>query len=187
MGTEAFPDNTNCTITIVNGIEMVRTVPLSRLQDEWHDKNNVSYNQILLCITSEYQMAIDSMDIASEAWSILTKKFESNDPSKINIVRMRYENYYIVKGQSVSYLTTMKEYRRQLRKMGEMIADSTHAATLLINVPESWRTIDPTIQMITRNLDEIEERLEAHKADLNSSFNCFHIRDEGHKGISDSP
>ena len=52
--------------------------------------------------------------------------------------------------------------------MGEKIADSTHAATILRNVPESWRAISQTIQMITRKPDEIEEHLEAHKVDLNA-------------------
>ena len=52
--------------------------------------------------------------------------------------------------------------------MGEVIVDSTHDATILRNVPESWRPIAQTIRMITCNPDDIEERLEAHEADLNA-------------------
>ena len=52
--------------------------------------------------------------------------------------------------------------------MGEVIADSTHVATILRNLPESWNTIAQTIRMITSDLDDIEERLEAHEADLNT-------------------
>ena len=52
--------------------------------------------------------------------------------------------------------------------MGKTITNSTHAATLLRNVPESWRLITQTIQVITNNPDDIGERLEAHKADLNA-------------------
>ena len=52
--------------------------------------------------------------------------------------------------------------------MGETIADSTHAATILRNIPKSWRTILQTIQIITRDPDEIEEQLKAHEADLNA-------------------
>ena len=62
----------------------------------------------------------------------------------------------------------MKEFRNQLKRMGEIIPDSTHVATLLRNVLESWRPIAQTIWMITRTPDEIEERLEAHEADLNA-------------------
>jgi gag-polypeptide of LTR copia-type len=75
----------------------------------------------------------------------------------------------MIDGQSlVTYIITMKEYRNQLRKMGEAIADSTHSATILRNVPESWRPIAQMIRMITRVPEEIEERLEAQEADLNA-------------------
>jgi hypothetical protein len=62
-------------------------------------------------------------------------KYESNDPSKVSIVRTRYEHYHMKEGQSVvAYITVMKEYRYQLFRMGETITDSTHATTLLRNV-----------------------------------------------------
>lgn len=51
-------------------------------------------------------------------------------------------------------------------KMGETIGDSTHAAILLRNVPELWRTNAQTIRTITNVLNMIEEKLEAHKADI---------------------
>ena len=93
----------------------------------------------MLCISPELQTAIGATDVASKAWKILLRKFESNDPSKISIVRTRYDNYHMLKGQSVvTYLTMMRDYKNQLEKMGETIADSTHAATILRNVPESW-------------------------------------------------
>ena len=73
----------------------------------------------------------------------------------------------MLEGQSVTYyLTVMKEFKTQLEKMGETIAASTHAATTLSNLPESWRPIPQTIRMITRDPDVIEECLEAHEADL---------------------
>ena len=73
----------------------------------------------------------------------------------------------MTKGQPVTtYLTTMKEYRGRLAK--EVIPDSSHAATILHNVPESWRSIAQTIRMITRDINTIEERLEAHESDLNA-------------------
>ena len=75
----------------------------------------------------------------------------------------------MVKGQSVvTYLTTMREFRNQLKKMGEVIANSTHAATILRNVLESWRPVAQTIRMITRIPDKLGESLEAHEADLNA-------------------
>ena len=47
--------------------------------------------------------------------------------------------------------------------MGEIIPDFTHAATLLRNLPKSWRQ---TARMITTDVDTIEECLEAYKANL---------------------
>jgi gag-polypeptide of LTR copia-type len=168
-GKDEYPTNMNRTVTTVNGVEMVGSVPLSQLQDEWKDRNNVAYSQILLCISPEFQTAIDSTDQCVEAWKILVREFESSDPSKISIVRTKYENYHMTEGQSVSlYLTVMKEYRNQLAKMGEPVASSTHAATILRNVPESWRSIAQTIRMIATDPDDIEERLEAHEADLST-------------------
>ena len=60
----------------------------------------------------------------------------------------------------------MKEFKTQLKKIGETIATSTHAATILHNIPKSWRPIAQTIRIITHDPDVIEECLEAHKADL---------------------
>ena len=169
LGTDVMPSTENQRITVTNNIPHVGTTPLSQLIDEWRDRNDVAYNQILLCISPELQTAIDDTDIASIAWKTLLTKYESTDPSKISIIRTRYENYHMIEGQSVmTYITTMKEFRNQLKRMGETIPDSTHAATLLRNVPESWRPIAQTIRMITREPDEIEERLEAHEADLNA-------------------
>ena len=68
----------------------------------------------------------------------------------------------------ITYITVMKEFRNQLKIMSEVIPDSTHAATLLRNVPESWCPIAQMIQMIMCSPDEIEERLEAHESDLNA-------------------
>ena len=169
LGSDTLPSPDNQTITMTDNIPHIGTIPLSQLVDEWNDRNNVAYNQILLCITPELQTTIDDTDIASEAWKILTGKFESTDPSKISIIRTKYENYHMTEGQSViTYITVMKEFRNQLKRMGENVPDSTHAATLLRNVPESWRPIAQTIWMITRKPDEIEECLEAHEADLNA-------------------
>ena len=75
----------------------------------------------------------------------------------------------MIEGQPIiTYITTMKEFKNQLKRMGEMIPDSTHVAMLLWNVPESWRPITQMIRMITCSLDEIEEHLEAHEADLSA-------------------
>ena len=58
--------------------------PTPQLSNEWNNRNNVDYNQILLCISLELQTAIDDMEYAAKAWQILTNKFESLDPSKIS-------------------------------------------------------------------------------------------------------
>ena len=103
---------------------------VTQLIEEWSDQNNAAYNQILLNLAPDQQTAIDETDSASEAWSILTGKHKSHDPTKVSMIRTRYENHHMLEGQSVnSYLTTMKEYRSQLGRMGEVILDSTHTAT----------------------------------------------------------
>ena len=128
-----------------------------------------------LLTTKSYSASPRTSDSNWQHWSSKDrlwhhiKKFESTDPSKISIVRTRYENHHMVKGQSViMYLTTMIEFRNQLKRMGEIIADSTHTATILRNVPESWRTVAQTIRMITWIPDEMKESLKVHKADLNA-------------------
>ena len=61
---------------------------------------------------------------------------------QISIVHTHYNTHHMVEGQSVtSDLTTMKEYRSQLKRMGEIIALSSHSATILHNLPESWCSI----------------------------------------------
>ena len=62
----------------------------------------------------------------------------------------------------------MRDYRDPLEKMGENIPPSSHTATILHNVPESWRAITQIIRMITQDPDDIEERLEANEANLNT-------------------
>ena len=56
----------------------------------------------------------------------------------------------MLKGQSVTtYLMTMREYKNQLEKMGQIITKSIHTATILRNIPESWQPMVQTIKMIT--------------------------------------
>jgi gag-polypeptide of LTR copia-type len=169
LRTDLIPVTTNPSVIMSAGIAYMGAIRLAQLIDEWNDRNNTAYNQIMLCISPELQTAIDNTDQAKDAWKIIIGKFESIDPSKISIIRTKYKKYHMIEGQSVvTYITTMKEFKNQLTKMGETIANSTHLATLLRNVPESWRPIAQTIRMITRVPEEIEERLEAHEADLNA-------------------
>ena len=131
LGTDILLTHSDPNFTTINDIPHIGKIPLLQLIDEWHDRNNTAYNQILLWISLELQTAINDIDEAAVAWKILTRKFKSTDPSKISIIRTRYENYHMVEGQSVVlYLTSMKEFRSQLKKMGENIADLTHTAML---------------------------------------------------------
>jgi gag-polypeptide of LTR copia-type len=166
-GSDVKPTEHDTSITIVGGVMHIGSVPLTEKIAEWEDRNNAAYNQILLCISSDQQTAIDETDVASRAWTIWTNRFESKDPSKIAIVRTRYDNYHMLEGQPVnSYLTTMKEFRNQLAKMGEVIPDSTHASIILRNVPESWISMAQTIRMVYEDLNQIETKLEAYEAHL---------------------
>ena len=132
LSNDERPTKRNQTIVDRNSVDYVGSIPLSQLVNKWTDWNNTAYNQILLCISPEFQTAIDDTDIASTTWKTLTGKFKSTNSSKVSIVWTKYENYQMSEGQSVvSYLTTMKEYWNQLDKMGETIADSTHTATIL--------------------------------------------------------
>ena len=121
-GTDLIPRSTNPAAITTENVTHIRAILLTQLIDEWNDRNNSAYNQILLCISPELQTAIDDTDQAKVAWDIIIRKFESTNPSKISIVCTRYENYHMVKGQSVvTYLMTMREYRNQLKKMGETV------------------------------------------------------------------
>ena len=112
LGTDINPNNITIGWASIGGIDHIGGVSITQLIKEWNDRNNAVYNQILLNIAPDQQTAIDETDLATEAWRILTGKFESHDPSKISIVRTRYENYHMLEGQSVnSYLSTMKEFR----------------------------------------------------------------------------
>ena len=183
-GTDLISRETSPTAVVTEDIVYIRTTPLTLLIDEWNNRNNSAYHQILLCIFPELQMAIDDTNQAKAAWDIIIRKFKSTDPSKISIIHTKYENYHMVEGQSIiTYLTTMRKFRNQLKKMGKIIADSTHAATILRNIPESWRPISQTIRMIMRIPDEIEESLEAHKADLNA----LEISDQAATAFTQNP
>jgi gag-polypeptide of LTR copia-type/Pol polyprotein, beta-barrel domain len=169
LGSDQVSTKGYVTVTTTEQVQLIGDTLLMKLIEEWKDHNNTAYNQILLCISPEQQTAIDITDNAANSWKILMDKFKLKDPSKISIVRTRYENYHMAEGQSVMlYLTVMKEFRSQLMNMGEAIPDSTQAATILRNILESWRVITQTIRMIHTNVNMIEDKLEAHEVDLNA-------------------
>ena len=100
-GTDLIPRETSPSAVTTDDVIYIGSIPLTRLIDEWNDKNNSAYNQILLCISPELQTAIDDTDRAKTAWDIIIKKYESTDPSKISIVCTRYKNYHMIEGQLV--------------------------------------------------------------------------------------
>src|SRR5215469_8949768 len=67
--------------------------PTAEVTKAWAEKNDTAYNQILLTISNELQSLLDDTDEAASAWQILCNKFESTDPSKISVVRAKYDNY----------------------------------------------------------------------------------------------
>ena len=112
---DLIPRSTNPAAITTENVTCIGAILLTQLIDEWNDRNNSAYNQILLCISPELQMAIDDTNQAKVAWDIIIRKFESTDSRKISIICTRYKNYHMIKGQSVvTYLTTMREYRNQL-------------------------------------------------------------------------
>ncbi|KAF8588364.1 hypothetical protein K439DRAFT_1613618 [Ramaria rubella] len=103
-----------------------------KLEAEWDDRNNAAYNQIIACLTPELQCTIDHMDKASVAWKVLVDRFESHNPNLIAIIRAKYKNYQMIKGQQInSYIMTLKEYCVQLKEMVQDIEDSYHSSVLL--------------------------------------------------------
>ena len=88
---------------VINGMHIIPNTPnsmtsLTQLMDEWNNRNNSAYNQILLCISLELQTTINDTYIAFKAWKILLGKFKSHDPSKISIVRTHHKNYHMTEG-----------------------------------------------------------------------------------------
>ena len=132
LGTDLLPTVQDITSTTPEGIQHIRNISLAQGVEEWHDRNNTAYNQLLLTISPEFQTAIDATDQAAAAWTILRNEFESRDLSRVGIVRLKYEHYHMLEGQPISnYLTTMTKFRNQLYQMGEFIPDSTHASLIL--------------------------------------------------------
>lgn len=170
MGTDILPTAPNTAVTSTGGVAHADsdTASLAQRTAEWHDRNICAYNQILFCVSPHLQSDLDCTDLAATAWTILTDNFESTNPSRRFLVRMKYQNFHMVEGEPVkNYLATMNEYRNQLERMGEVISPSFHAVTILQNLPESWRSIAEAIPMLTWDVDEIEEKLEGHESFIN--------------------
>ena len=64
IGTDLIPRETSPSTITTDDMVYIGTIPLTQLIDEWNDKNNSAYNQILLCISPELQTAIDDTDQA---------------------------------------------------------------------------------------------------------------------------
>jgi hypothetical protein len=110
--------------TQVAGVIYLPLTPVQDLLRAWTERNNTAYNQIMLTVSSELQSLMDDTDEAHVAWMILHNKFKSTDPSKISVIRAKYDNYHMVDGQTVSnYISNLKEMRNQLKKMGDPISD----------------------------------------------------------------
>ena len=65
LGNDERPTKRNQTVVDRNGVDYVGSIPLSQLVDEWTDRNDTAYNQILLCVSPELQTAVDDTNIAS--------------------------------------------------------------------------------------------------------------------------
>ena len=67
LNKDTLPSRGDANVTLVNSIQCIGTTPLTQLIDEWTDRNNTAYIQILLCISPELQTAIDATDVASKS------------------------------------------------------------------------------------------------------------------------
>ena len=66
-GMDKLPVMTNKFITVATaGVSMVGNTPLLQLQEEWSDRNNAAYSQILLCISPKLQISLGSMECSQE-------------------------------------------------------------------------------------------------------------------------
>ena len=72
---------------MINNIKPTNNIPLTQLIDEWTDRNDSAYNQLLFHVYPELQTTIDTTDIANITWTLLTKKFRYIDPSKLSIFK----------------------------------------------------------------------------------------------------
>ena len=145
--------------------------PVSQIEAEWDDRNNAAYNQIITCLTPELRASIDHPDQAADAWKVLIAWFKSHNPNMIAVIRAKYENYHMVKGQPVSsYIMTLTKFRVQLKSMGQDIEDSYHSSVFLWNLPESWCTASQMIGMVTTTSKAVEQKLIANEANM-TAFN----------------
>jgi hypothetical protein len=97
-GNEVKPTAPAVTQTQVAGAIYPPLTPVQDLLRAWTEQNDTAYNQIILTVSSEIQSLLDDTDEAHVAWIILRNKFESTDPSKISVVRAKYDNYHMVDG-----------------------------------------------------------------------------------------
>ena len=65
LNTDKKPLMTDPRITMTNNIAHINSIPLTQLIDEWTERNDSAYNQLLLCISPELQTTIDATDIAN--------------------------------------------------------------------------------------------------------------------------
>ena len=111
IGLDPKPSSAPSLVTISAGVPYIGTTPVAQLEKEWNARNNCAYSQILLTISPDLQISINRTDESEVAWRILCNKFESHDPSKVSIIRAKYENYRMEEEQAVSsYINMMKTY-----------------------------------------------------------------------------
>ena len=67
LGTDILLSHSDPNFTTIDDIPHIGKIPLLQLIDEWHDRNNTVYNQILLYISPELQTAIDDTNEAAIA------------------------------------------------------------------------------------------------------------------------
>jgi len=149
---------------VLAGYTATGKTPGTQAKLKW-DARNTAYNQILLNLLPDVQSLIDSTNLSSKAWEILTFVYESKDPSHIAVLRSHYNNHHMVDGQTIhQYLSALCEMHTQLKGMGDNISDITHSGTIICNLPDSWSNITAMVQFVAKTPDEVERQLEAHEA-----------------------
>jgi hypothetical protein len=129
---------------------------------DWEERNDAAYNQILLNVSTTIAPLLDATTSAKEAWSILLKRFESNNPQFAAIVRAQYETHMYKEGDPIiDYIARLEEFRTQLACLGQPVNDEAHGSRILLNLPDTddWRLFVTTIQNLTADPVEIAEKL----------------------------
>ena len=147
--------------------------------DAWRKKDEKAYTSICLSISDSELPHIRACTSAAEVWKTLNDTYESSDLARKLYLRRKFFTAQMQDGDSMQDLfNRVDELAEQLRGVGQDIADSDIAMTLLGALPESYETILVAIETRTEDLTTkfVKTKLlqeEARKNDSGQNDSAF--------------